>query len=269
MSYLLKSRSEPKLKKQASSDEQQAKINEVRELLGDLPTEMPGFLTDSTIRRFLRTRDWSTVQATKALKETVKWRRQYRPDKIRLEDIAEREHLLKKAYIADYLDKNGRTVLVTMPSIKSLVPAKEQVKLLVYNLESCTMSSENAQENIVWVVDFSGWTVSSTPLAESRQSVHIIQNYYPGLVGAAILCNPPKIFESFWKILNYFIEPELKEKVKFIYTNNSESQRIMADMFDLDKLESAFGGRNTSGIDIVKYSERMQRRDQTRNLRIR
>jgi hypothetical protein len=58
-------------------------INEVRELLGDLPTEMPGFLTDSTIRRFLRTRNWSTVQATKALKETVKWRRQYRPDKIR------------------------------------------------------------------------------------------------------------------------------------------------------------------------------------------
>jgi len=43
----------------------------------------------------------------------------------------------------------------------------------------------------------------------------------------------------------------------------------MADMFDLDKLESAFGGRNTSGIDIVKYSERMQRRDQTRNLHIR
>ncbi|XP_066367304.1 uncharacterized protein [Miscanthus floridulus] len=234
MSNLLKSKNEPKLKKQASSsDEQQAKINEVRELLGDLPTEMPGFLTDSTIRRFLRTRNWSTVQATKALKETVKWRRQYRPDKIRW----------------------------------SLVPAKEQVKLLVYNLE--TMSSKNAQENIVWVVDFSGWTVSSTPLAESRQSVHIIQNYYPGLVGAAILCNPPKIFESFWKILNYFIEPELKEKVKFVYTNNSESQRIMADMFDLDKLESAFGGRNTSGIDIVKYSERMQRRDQTRNLHIR
>jgi len=81
---------------------------------------------------------------------------------------------------------------------QSSVPAKEQVKLLVYNLE--TMSSENAQENIVWVVDFCGWTVSSTPLAESRQSVHILQNYYPGLIGAAILCNPPKIFESFWKV---------------------------------------------------------------------
>ena len=64
------------------------------------------------------------------------------------------------------------------------------------------MSSENnAPENVVWVMDFQGWTLSSTPLAMSRQSLDIIQNYYPGLVAVAILCNPPKIFESFWKVL--------------------------------------------------------------------
>ena len=35
-------------------------------------------------------------------------------------------------------------------------------------------------------------------------------------------------------------------------------------MFDLDKLEFAFGGRNTASLDITKYSERMRRRDQIR-----
>jgi hypothetical protein len=45
------------------------KIEEVRELLGDLPTEMPSFLSDGTIRRFLRAKNWSMEQATKALKE--------------------------------------------------------------------------------------------------------------------------------------------------------------------------------------------------------
>jgi len=64
--------------------------------------------------------------------------------------------------------------------------------------------------------------------------------------------------------MSYFIEPELKDKVRFVYSNNSESLRIMTDMFDPDKLESAFGGRNTWGIDIVEYSERMRRRDQVR-----
>jgi hypothetical protein len=63
-------------------------INKVRELLGELPTEMPGFLSDATIRRFLHARNWSTIQATKTLKEAVKWRRQYKPEKIRWVSIA-------------------------------------------------------------------------------------------------------------------------------------------------------------------------------------
>lgn len=60
------------------------------------------------------------------------------------------------------------------------------------------------------------------------------------------------------------MEAKLKEKVKFVYTNSSEGQKIMADMFNLDKLESAFWGQNTSGVDIVEYSERMRKRDQFR-----
>ncbi|XP_062181198.1 uncharacterized protein LOC133885494 [Phragmites australis] len=265
MSYLLKTRCQPTLQKAASSEEQQLKINEVRELLGDLPTEMPGFLSDGTIRRFLRAKNWSTQQATKALKEAVKWRRQYKPDKICWEDIRGRENEARRAYLPDYLDKNGRTVFVIMTSIKSISSEKEHIKQLVYNLENMAMNSEDAKEdNVIWMCDFRGWTLSSTPLLETRESLHIIQNYYPGLIAVAILSNPPRIFESFWKMVKHFIEPTLKEKVKFVYSNNSESQRIMADMFDLDKLESAFGGRNTADLDIIKYAERMRRQDQIR-----
>ncbi|KAL6864825.1 hypothetical protein ACP4OV_015976 [Aristida adscensionis] len=260
MSYLPKT-----LQKPASPEEQQRKINEVREVLGDLPAAMPKFLTDGTIRRFLRGRGWSTAQAAKSLRDAVKWRRQYMPHKIRWEDIAERENEIKRSYIPDYLDKNGRTVFLIQPSLKSLASAKERVKMLVYNLENMALSSEEAQEeNVVWVVDFRGWKLSNTPLAESRESLHIIQNYYPGLVAAAIFTNPPKVFESFWKIISYFIEPKMKERVKFVYTDNSESLKSMADMFDLDKLESAFGGRSTAALDVVKYAERMRTRDRIR-----
>jgi hypothetical protein len=68
----------------------------------------------------------------------------------------------------------------------------------------------------------------------------------------------------FLQIVKHFIEPMLYDKVKFVYSNNSDSQRILADIFDLDKLEFAFGGRNTASLDITKYSERMRRRDQIR-----
>ncbi|OEL25175.1 hypothetical protein BAE44_0013806 [Dichanthelium oligosanthes] len=265
MSYLFQSRTEAMHKKPASPEEQKRKIDDVRELLGDLPTEMPSFLSDGTIRRFLRAKNWSTEQAAKALKEAGKWRRQFKPEKICWDDIAGIENEARRAYIPDYLDKNGRTVFVVMTSLKSLNSTKERIKQLVYNLENMAMNSEDAQEdNVVWMCNFRGWTLSSTPLWETRESLHIIQNYYPGLIGAAILSNPPKIFESFWKIVKHFIEPTLQEKVKFVYSNNSESQRIMADMFDMDKLESAFGGKNTASLDISKYAERMRRRDQLR-----
>ncbi|KAK3140408.1 hypothetical protein QOZ80_5AG0400560 [Eleusine coracana subsp. coracana] len=265
MSYHFKTRSEATPPRTpASSEEQQRKIHEVRELLGDdLQTEMPSFLSNGTIRRFLRARNWNTEQATKAVKETIKWRRQYKPDEICWDDLADRENGARKAYLPDYVDKNGRKVFVTMVSMKTKTSGKEQIKHLVYYLENMSLNSEHGEDdNVVWICDFRGWTLSSTPLWESRESLYIIQNYYPGLIAAAIVSNPPKIFESFWKILKHFIEPAMHDKVKFVYTKNSESQRIMEDLFDLDKLESVFGGRNTSGLDIVKYADRMRRQDQ-------
>ncbi|RLN30013.1 hypothetical protein C2845_PM05G22010 [Panicum miliaceum] len=265
MSYLFKSRSEPTPIIPASSEEQLAKINEVRELLGNLPMEMPKFLSDATIRRFLRARNWSTVQAAKSLKEAASWRRQYKPEKICWENIADSENEARRAYIPDYLDKNGRMVFITLPTIKTKTSEKDHIKYLVYNLENLVLNSEDAQEEyVVWMSDFRGWAVSSTPFSLTRESLHIIQKYYPGLVAVAILTNPPRIFESFWKIIRHFLEPKMNEKVKFVYNNNSESQRIMGDMFDLDKLESTFGGRNTVGLDINKYAETMRRRDQMR-----
>uniref|UniRef100_A0A453QMY4 CRAL/TRIO N-terminal domain-containing protein n=1 Tax=Aegilops tauschii subsp. strangulata TaxID=200361 RepID=A0A453QMY4_AEGTS len=102
----------------SSEEQQQEKINEVRGLLDSLTEEMPSFLSDATIRRFLRARSWSTEQATKSLKETVKWRRQYRPDAISWDDIPETENEARRTHVADYLDKNGRSVLVANVPMK-------------------------------------------------------------------------------------------------------------------------------------------------------
>ncbi|TVU18556.1 hypothetical protein EJB05_34662 [Eragrostis curvula] len=229
--------SEPTQQKLATSDAHQGKINEVRDLLGDLPTEMASFLSNATIQRFLRARNWSTSQAVKTLKEAAKWRRQYQPEKISWEDIVDVENEAKRAYIPDYLDKKGRMVFVTLPATKSKVSEKEQIKYLVYILENLVLDTEDAQdENVVWISDFRG------------------------MIAVAIITNAPRIFESFWKIIKHFLEPKMKEKVKFVHNNNLESMRIMAEMFDMDKLESTFGGKNTAGVDIVKYAERLKTR---------
>uniref|UniRef100_M8CSV7 Uncharacterized protein n=1 Tax=Aegilops tauschii TaxID=37682 RepID=M8CSV7_AEGTA len=251
------------------------RINEVRGLLGSLTEEMPSFLSDATIRRFLRARNWSMEQATKGLKETVKWRREYRPDAISWqlfsaskwqEDLAEMENEARRTHVADYLDKNGRSVLVVNLPMQSKVSVKEQIKHLVYLLEYFATNSADEQDDyVVWLTDFRGWSISSTPLSTTRETMHIIQNYYPGVIAVAIPFDPPRVFESFWKIAKNFVQPNMKEKVKFVYANKPESLKIIADIFDLDTLESSFGGRSTSTIfDINKYTERMRRADKMR-----
>lgn len=64
--------------------------------------------------------------------------------------------------------------------------------------------------------------------------------------------------------MKHFLEPKMDEKVKFVYNDSSESQKILGDMFDLDELEHIFGGRNTADFDINVYAERMKRRDRIR-----
>ncbi|KAF7093514.1 hypothetical protein CFC21_095928 [Triticum aestivum] len=253
-------------KASSSEEQQQEKINEVRGLLGSLTEEMPSFMSDATIRRFLRARNWSMEQATKGLKETVKWRRDYRPDAISWDDVAEMENEVRRTHVADYLDKNGRSVLVSNVPMKSKVSAKEQIKHLVYLLEYFATNSADEQDDfVVWLTDFRGWSISSTPLSITRESIHIIQNYYPGVIGVAIPFDPPRIFESFWKIAKNFVQADMKEKVKFVYANKPESLKTIADIFDLDTLESSFGGRSTrTAFDINKYAERMRRADKMR-----
>jgi hypothetical protein len=67
------------------------------------------------------------------------------------------------------------------------------------------------------------------------------------------------------QIVKNFIQQNMKEKVKFVYASKPESMKIMEDLFDLDTLESSFGGRSTTtSFDINKYAEKMRRADKMR-----
>jgi hypothetical protein len=93
--------------------------------------------------------------------------------------------------------------------------ATGQIKYLVYSLEKAIMNLTDDQEKMVWLTDFQSWTLGSTPLKVTRETVNVLQDCYPERLGLAILHNPPRIFESFWRvgttILLQFIyyEPEL------------------------------------------------------------
>ncbi|TVU22572.1 hypothetical protein EJB05_32282, partial [Eragrostis curvula] len=161
-------------------------INELRKELGDHSSEaIKGFLSDATLSRFLRARNWNVQKASKMLKAAVKWRLAFQPENICWEDISE-EAETGKIYRADYKDKLGRTVLVLRPGLENTTSGTGQIKYLVYSLEKAIMNLTDDQEKMVWLTDFQSWTLGSTPLKVTRETVNVLQDCYPERLGLAI-----------------------------------------------------------------------------------
>lgn len=76
-----------------------------------------------------------------------------------------------------------------------------QIRHLVYLIENAILNLPEGQEQMAWLIDFTGWSFStSVPVKSARDTISILQNYYPEILAVAFLYNPPRIFEAFWKV---------------------------------------------------------------------
>ncbi|XP_043723034.1 phosphatidylinositol transfer protein 3-like [Telopea speciosissima] len=260
MSVVLKKSTSNGNEELSTSEEKQEKINEVRRLLGTLPAKLSIFCSDASISRYLRARNWNTKKATKMLKETLKWRSEYKPEEIRWEEVAH-EAETGKIYRSNYVDKYGRNVLVMRPGCQNTKSTKGQIRYLVYCMENAILNLPPEQEQMVWLIDYLGFKMSNISVKVAVETAHVLQAHYPERLGLAILYNPPKFFESFYTVVKAFLEPKTARKVKFVYSDDLNTKKIMEDLFDMDKLEVAFGGNNQMGFNIDEYAERMREDD--------
>lgn len=78
-----------------------------------------------------------------------------------------------------------------------------QLRHLVYMLENAIINLPEGQEQMIWLIDFTGWSLSNAvPMRTARDTTHILQNHYPERLANAFLYNPPRVFEAFWKVTN-------------------------------------------------------------------
>ncbi|RCV25869.1 hypothetical protein SETIT_5G200300v2 [Setaria italica] len=119
-----------------------------------------------------------------------------------------------------------------------------QIRFLVYVLENAILSLHEGQEKIVWLIDFTGWTMAhATPIKTARECTSILQNYYPKRLATAFLFNPPKVFETFYKAVKYFLDPRSIEKLNFVYLKDEEGVKVLYKCTDPEVLPVEFGGR--------------------------
>ncbi|KAG7943941.1 hypothetical protein I3843_15G071900 [Carya illinoinensis] len=167
-----------------------------------------------------------------------------------------------KVYRANFRDRHGRTVLILRPGMQNTKSLDNQMRHLVYLIENAILNLPEGQEQMSWLIDFTGWSISnSVPIKSARDTVNILQNHYPERLGIAFLYNPPRIFEAFWKIVKYFLEAKTFQKVKFVYPKNNDSVELMRSYFDEENLPSEFGGKAMLNYDHEEFTRQMSQDD--------
>ncbi|KAI4331424.1 hypothetical protein MLD38_029614 [Melastoma candidum] len=233
------------------------KVKELRDELGPLSGRSLQYCSDSCLQRYLVARNWKVEKAKKMLQDTLEWRSTFKPEEIRWHEVAH-EGETGKVSRADFFDRQGRTVLIMRPGKQNTTSAEGNIRHLVYLIENGILNLHEGQEQMSWLIDFTGWTLSThIPVRTARDIIYILQNHYPERLAVAFLYNPPRFFEAFWKAIKYFLDPKTFEKVKFVYPKNKESVELMSTFFDIDNLPSEFGGKATLQYDHQEFSKMM------------
>ncbi|KAL0092617.1 CRAL-TRIO domain-containing protein [Phycomyces blakesleeanus] len=219
-----------------------------------------GFLTDATLKRYLRARKWDFEAAKNMLDNTVKWRRGYKPDLLD-PDYIRPEAETGKMYFNGF-DKCGRPVWIMRPRLENSKDAERQIKHVVYSLERGIRLMPDMVENIAIVVDFKDSSASHNPsVATCKKFLDILGNHYPERLGIAFVVKSPWFFFATFKLISPFMDPITKQKIKFVYdregktdTKGTTNEWVhLKDYISSNQLETDFGGEYHFSYEVEPY----------------
>ncbi|KAM1399982.1 hypothetical protein TB1_026486 [Malus domestica] len=258
--YLLRRQSQ-KPTPEDDSAQKDAKVKELRAALGPLSGRNLKYCTDGCLRRYLEARSWNLEKAKKMVEETLKWRAAYKPEETRWHEIAH-EGETGKVFRAKFHDRLGRSVLIMRPAQQNTNSPEDNIRHLVYLIENGILNLPEGQEQMSWLVDFTGFSINTNVTVKTaRDIINILQNHYPERLAVAFLYNPPRIFQAFWKAVKYFLDAKTFQKVKFVYPKGKESVELMKTFFDAENLPSEFGGQATLKYNHEEFSRMMAEDD--------
>ncbi|MCJ1268249.1 hypothetical protein MMC22_008136 [Lobaria immixta] len=169
------------------------------------------WLTRECLLRYLRAAKWSLPNATKRLLATLVWRREYL-DPSHGPNYFSPENETGKCVIYGW-DTAGRTCLYLNPAAQNTSNDNKQVEHLFFMMERCIEVLLPGQETLTLLVNFKGAT--NGPVGQGRAVLHILQTHYPERLGKALIINLPWVLRGFFKIINPFIDPDTREKIKY------------------------------------------------------
>ncbi|KAK3997523.1 CRAL-TRIO domain-containing protein [Cladorrhinum sp. PSN332] len=206
---------------------------------GPLSDREKFWLTKECLLRYLRATKWHEHDSEKRLLETLAWRREYGVEQLTADQISPENETGKQLTLG--YDKEGRVCHYLNPGRQNTEPSPRQVQHLVYMVERVIDLMPAGQETLALLINFKASKTRSntTPgIGLAREILHILQHHYPERLGKALIINMPWVVTGFFKLINPFIDPLTREKLKF---NEDMSQYVPQEQlwseFSTGKLE--------------------------------
>mmetsp|Transcript_8629 Transcript_8629/g.23679 ORF Transcript_8629/g.23679 Transcript_8629/m.23679 type:complete len:317 (-) Transcript_8629:45-995(-) len=226
-------------------------VLQLRTATVDVPSPLLMPLDDLTLIRYARARNCDAEKARAMLEDTLHWRKHFGADEVHTKRAELRhEGETGKTFVADFLDREGRPVIIMRPANENTRSHGPAIQHLVYTLErAISLMREDGPQKLVLLIDYKGYSLRNAPaMKTSRETLHILQSHYPERLGKAMCVDAPWLFSSVYNALQPFIDPETKKKIAFVSTTTPKGVQALHDLVDPDDLEPAFGGRRTRPI---------------------
>ena len=227
---------------------QRDKYDRLREAVNalDLDDRERYWASPACLLRYLRARQWKVAKALPMFKDTIEWRRSFRPEDLRPEDFYE-EADTGKNYLNGW-SLRGQPCLIMTPARENYKDWQRGVRLSVFNLERALQEMDESRgvESLILIVDNSNFSMkNSPPLKISRQVLNIVSNHYPERLGKAIMLFAPWVFSFFWNLIKPFINKVTSSKIVFLSGKTDPKSKLyhaLEAIFDMKTVENRFGG---------------------------
>lgn len=173
------------------------------------------WLNDACLSRYFKAAKNDINNCVSRLIQTLKWRRDYRPDEITESDIAE-EATTGKEFLKGF-DKEGRPILYLVPARENSKDYDRMLKFVVFNLEKAIKLMPDGVESMVIIVDYKNVSVlNAPPISISKKFLQMVGDHYPERLGISFIMNPTWYLWVFFKLLRPFLDPVTAAKINLI-----------------------------------------------------
>lgn len=175
---------------------------------------------DLVLLRYLRARKWNIGEALKQFIGTVHWRHEWGLNKLMYQGesaIDKNEIRLGKTFYLGF-DRLNRPInyIPSRVHIRGEYPIESTEKLTVFMMEVGRKLLHDPNESVTALIDLTGFQMRNMDYQNVKFLINVLQNHYPEFLGLALIVNAPRVFSSCWTIIKSWIDPVVRQKIRFV-----------------------------------------------------